>query len=258
MKGGRAVFRFYAELNDFLPPDRRFSDFSADFAFGATVKDAIESLGVPHTEVDVILVNAESVDFSHRLKDGDRISVYPVFESLDISSVTRLRPAPLRDTRFVVDANLGQLARYLRLLGFDAEYSQEFSDSELVKLSISEGRLLLTRDIGVLKHGALTHGYFVRAQDGKSQVVEVLSRFDLWRALAPLSRCAHCNGTLRPVDKEQIAHRLEPSTREHFDRFWACERCNKIYWRGAHIAGIENLVREVEGAAAHRLQTGYL
>jgi uncharacterized protein with PIN domain len=248
LTGGRAEFRFYAELNDFLPPDRRFTTFAGDFAFGATVKDAIESLGVPHTEIDVILVNEESVGFSRRVNDGDRISVYPVFESFDVSSVTRLRPSPLRDTRFVVDANLGQLARYLRLLGFDAVYSQQLSDSQLVETSISEGRLLLTRDIGVLKHGALTHGYFVRARDGRSQVVEVLTRFDLYRALAPLSRCANCNGSLRSVDKEQISNRLEPSTREHFDEFWICEGCNNIYWKGAHIAGIEQFVRDV-GAA---------
>jgi uncharacterized protein with PIN domain len=248
MKGGRADFRFYAELNDFLAPDRRFRTFAADFAFGATVKDAVEALGVPHTEVDVILANDESVDFSYRMNNGDRISVYPMFESFDIASVTRLRPTPLRSTRFVVDANLGQLARYLRLLGFDAEYSQRLTDSELVDISVAERRVLLTRDIGVLKHGALTHGYFVRAQDARTQVVEVLSRFDLFGSLAPLSRCAKCNGMLVSVDKDQIAHRLEPSTRNHYSDFWVCRRCDHVYWRGAHIAGIERFVREVGSA----------
>jgi uncharacterized protein len=248
MNGGSAEFRFYAELNDFLAPDRRFRSFTTDFAFGATVKDAVEALGVPHPEVDVILANDQSVDFSYRMNHGDRISVYPVFESFDISSVTRLRPTPLRHTRFVVDANLGQLARYLRLLGFDVEYSQRLTDSELVDVSVAERRVLLTRDVGVLKHGALTHGYFVRARDGRAQVVEVLSRFDLFGSLAPLSRCARCNGRLNPVEKHEIADRLEPSTRTHYDEFWVCERCDKVYWRGAHIAGIERFVREVGSA----------
>jgi uncharacterized protein with PIN domain len=249
MNGGSAEFRFYAELNDFLAPDRRFRAFTADFAFGATVKDAIEALGVPHPEVDVILANHESVDFSYRMHDGDRIAVYPVFESFDISSVTRLRPTPLRNTRFVIDANLGQLARYLRLLGLDAEYSQQLTDSELVHLSVAERRVLLTRDVGALKHGSLTHGYFVRARDARAQVVEVLSRFDLFGSLAPLSRCAKCNGMLDPVDKQEIAHRLEPSTRTHYDDFWVCERCDNVYWRGAHIVSIERFVQEVGSAA---------
>jgi uncharacterized protein len=248
MKGGCADFRFYAELNDFLAPNRRFRTFTADFAFGATVKDAVEALGVPHAEVDVILANDESVDFSYRMNDGDRISVYPVFESFDISSVTRLRPTPLRHTRFVVDANLGQLARYLRLLGFDAEYSQRLADWELVDISVAERRVLLTRDVGVLKHGALTHGYFVRARDARTQVVEVLARFDLFGSLAPLSRCAKCNGMLESIDKNQIAHRLKPSTRTHYDDFWVCKRCDTVYWRGAHIASIERFVQEVGSA----------
>lgn len=252
MKGGRADFRFYAELNDFLAPDRRFKSFRADFAFGATVKDAVEALGVPHTEIDVILANDESVDFSHRMTDGARISVYPVFESFDVSSVTRLRPTPLRHTRFIVDANLGQLARYLRLLGFDAEYSQRLSDPELVDLSIAEERLLLTRDIGVLKHGGLTHGYFVRSQDARTQVVEVLARFDLFDSVTPLTRCANCNGVLRRVDKQKIAHRLEVSTRAHYDDFWMCERCDNLYWRGAHIERIERFVEEVRAAPGGR------
>jgi uncharacterized protein with PIN domain len=249
MKGGRAEFRFYAELNDFLAPDRRFKLFSADFAFGATVKDAVEALGVPHTEIDVILANDESVAFSHRMTDGDRISVYPVFESFDVASVTRLRPAPLRHTRFVVDANLGRLARYLRLLGFDSEYSQRISDSELVDLSIAEHRLLLTRDIGILKHGGLTHGYFVRSQDARTQVVEVLARFDLFDSVTPLTRCANCNGILSRVDKQKIAYRLEASTRAHYDDYWVCERCDNVYWRGAHIERIERFVQQVRSAA---------
>src|SRR5512144_1987617 len=95
----RAYFRFYAELNDLLAPGRRMVTFAHEFAARASVKDMIESLGVPHTEVDLILANGRSVDFTYLVADDDRISVFPVFESLDITPVLRVRPQPLRQTR---------------------------------------------------------------------------------------------------------------------------------------------------------------
>jgi uncharacterized protein len=245
MEGGLAGFRFYAELNDFLPKERRSTSFTAGFAFGATVKDAVEALGVPHTEIDVILVNGESVEFSHRLRSGDRVAVYPMFESFDIGPVTRLRPAPLRRTAFVVDANLGALARYLRLLGFDATYPKELTDSELVARSVAERRVLLTRDVGALKHRALTHGYFVRAPEPRAQVMEVIERFDLFGSVAPFTRCANCNGLLESVQAATIAHRLAPDTRTRFEEFWRCMECDNVYWRGSHAAAIESLAEEM-------------
>ena len=109
----RVQLRFYEELNDFLAPALRKLEFSHRFERRTSVKDMIESFGVPHTEVDIILVNGKSVDFSCIVQDGDHISVYPVFESLDISPLLRLRPALLRSPAFVLDSNLGRLARYL-------------------------------------------------------------------------------------------------------------------------------------------------
>ena len=120
----RVTIRFYEELNDFLEPSRRKSDIEIVFPERRSVKDLIESFGVPHVEVDLILVNGESVDFSRIVADGDRISVYPVFETLDIGPVTRLRPDPLREPRFVLDVHLRKLARRLRLLGFDVDFSR--------------------------------------------------------------------------------------------------------------------------------------
>ena len=105
-----AFFRFYAELNDFLLPEHKQVSFAFDVNGRRTVKDIIESLGVPHTEVDVLLANSESVDFGYCVKAGDRISVYPVFESMDIGPLLRVRPFPLRVTKFAVDSHLGRLA----------------------------------------------------------------------------------------------------------------------------------------------------
>ncbi|HSD62004.1 MAG TPA: MoaD/ThiS family protein, partial [Burkholderiales bacterium] len=90
----RAEFRFYEELNDFLAPERRKRDFYYDCARAATVKNAIESLGVPHTEVELILVNGESVDFSHPVGEGDRVAVFPRFEAFDVRPLLRVRAAP--------------------------------------------------------------------------------------------------------------------------------------------------------------------
>ena len=106
----RVSIRFYAELNDFLPRRRRQVSFEHVLSEHASVKHVIETLGVPHTEVDLVLVNGESMDFAYRVQDGDRISVYPVFESFDISALGRVRPRPLRETRFVLDVHLGRLA----------------------------------------------------------------------------------------------------------------------------------------------------
>jgi uncharacterized protein len=204
----RACFRFYAELNDFLLPERRAGAFIRSFEENPSIKDAIEALGVPHTEVDLILVNGESVDFSYLVQDGDRVSVYPVFESLDITPLARVRPRPLRETRFVLDVHLGRLASYLRMLGFDTLYRNDYTDDTLAGISSAERRILLTRDRGVLKRSQVTHGYCLRETDPRRQLVEVVRRFDLFRAMAPLQRCLRCNALLEPVSKESIVERL--------------------------------------------------
>ena len=239
-----ACFRFYAELNDFLPPQRRGRQFCHRFERQASVKDMIESFGVPHTEVDLILINGESVDFSARVEDDDRISVYPAFERFDISPLTRLRPKPLREPAFVVDANLGRLARYLRLLGFDTLYRNDYDDATVAQISHQEHRILLTRDRVLLRRSIITHGYFVRADRPREQLAEVVARFDLCRLLHPFSRCTRCNGLLERVEKREIASRLEPKTRRYYDDFLICPDCGQIYWRGSHH---ERAVRLMEG-----------
>ena len=238
----QAEVRFYAELTDFLPPDGKSGSVVHIFDVPGSVKDVIESHGVPHTEVELVLVNGESVDFSHRVTDGDLVSVYPVFEALDVSPLVRLRPQPMRDTRFVLDGHLGKLARYLRLLGFDTRYTNDPTDAELVAVSVNEHRILLTRDVGLLKHGSVTHGCFVRATDSLDQVVEIVRRFHLSRRLAPFTRCMACNGPLTSVEKSAVAERLPPETRRHKEGFRVCQDCGKIYWRGSHQARLERIV----------------
>ncbi len=241
----KVKFRFYAELNDFLPTNNRQVLFDHEFRGRASVKHLIESLGVPHIEVDLILINGLSVDFSYIVEAGDHISVFPVFESIDISPVGRLRPYPLRESKFVLDIHLGQLATYLRLIGFDTLYRNDYQDANLAKISREEKRILLTKDRGLLKRNSVTHGYCIRESDPELQLKEVIRRFDLRSSLAPFSRCLRCNGSIIPVDKATILHRLEENTRRIFDDFTTCDACNQLYWRGSHYEQMEHFLERI-------------
>ena len=233
-KTNTAWFRFYDELNDFLPENRRKILFPYVFEGSPSVKDAIEALGVPHTEIDLILVNGKSVDFGCLIRDGDRISVYPVFESMDITPVIRLRPEPLRNPSFILDVHLGKLARWLRLLGFDAVYRNDFTDEALIKQALAESRIILTQDRGILKHSCVTHGTFVRTRHADGQIREVLRRFDLARLIRPFTRCLPCNGEVLPVEKSSVRVLIPARTFKNFDDFYQCRSCGKTYWRGSH------------------------
>jgi hypothetical protein len=235
-------FRFYEELNDLLPPHRRKRSFTHRVSGTPTVKDVIESLGVPHTEIDVILVDGESVGFDRRLEGGERVAVYPVFERFDVSGLTRLRPAPLREPRFIADVHLGKLARYMRLLGLDTAYERALDDGAIAEKARAERRILLTRGRGLLKRSIVTHGYAVRSHDPEAQLREVVAAFDLRKRIAPFTRCLKCNGAIRRVDKSEIEHELPPHTRESYDRYLRCESCGALYWPGAHYERLRSIV----------------
>lgn len=244
---GYVDVRAYAELNDFLGPQSRGVPVRRPFRAHQTVKDLVEAMGIPHTEVDLILVNGEPEGFAHRPRSGDRIAIYPVFEAFDIGSATRLRPAPLRHPRFVVDVNLGALARLLRLLGFDVWWRNDADDSTLADISLDHRRVLLTRDRALLKRRAVTHGLFVRSDHAEEQAIEVVRRLDLGARLAPLSRCLRCNGMLVPVRKEDVLDQLEPLTRRYYDEFSRCADCRRIYWRGSHYPRLVELAERLRG-----------
>jgi uncharacterized protein with PIN domain len=239
--------RFYAELNDLLPPDRRFASVRHPLGVHQTVKDLIEAAGVPHTEVDVVLVNGESVGFAHRPQHGDRISVYPMFESVDIGPILRLRAKPLRDTRFVVDSNLGGLARVLRMLGFDSLFRNDFADAEIARISVSERRVLLTRDVDLLKRKEITHGYYVRATEPLDQAAEIVRRFDLSDRLEPFTRCLECNDRLETLGPEDVGGLVPAGAPREHEVFSRCPTCRRVYWRGSHhrrmLDGIEEIVQ---------------
>lgn len=242
------VFRFYAELNDFLPRERRQVEFWLPYTPRVTVKHLIESLGVPHTEVDLILVNGEPAGFDYQVENGDRVSVYPVFETFNIASLSRLHPQPLRNPCFVLDAHLGRLAAYLRMLGFDTLYRNDFSDESLATISVNEGRILLTRDRGLLKRKEISRGYCVRSTEPLEQAGEILHRFDLSGNLHPFSRCMRCNGLLRNAPKTEVALFLQLRTSQYFDEFYRCESCGQVYWKGSHYLRMLKIIHELKNA----------
>lgn len=243
-----ATFRFYGELSDFLPAGPISRERRYRFDGKPSVKDAIEAQGVPHTEVELILASDAPVGFDHHLRDGERVAVYPPFRNLDLPPIAILRRPRPDPARFAIDVNLGKLARWLRLLGFDSEYRNDFEDRELVELAVAKNRILLTRDRRLLRHRELEHAYWVRSDRPESQIVEVLRRYRIADQCRPLRRCTSCNGELRPVSKESVLDRLEPLTRVYYNEFLLCEHCDRIYWRGSHHKRLLEKIKRTLGA----------
>jgi uncharacterized protein with PIN domain len=243
-------FRFYGHLNDFLPWQWRHCRFAHALRGPASVKDVIEALGVPHPEVDVIVVNGQAADFAYRMRDGDEVAVYPAFHSVDVTGLRRVGTDPPRPVRFVLDIHLRKLAALLRLGGFDALLLTD--DAEVAEASAAEGRVALTRDVGLLKRSIIQHGCWIRQTNPELQFVEVLQRFDLADRMDPFVRCMECNTLLVPVDVDAVAERLPPGTRECFSQFHRCPGCDRVYWQGSHYERLVRLLERVRERAASR------
>ena len=241
-----AEFRFYGPLNDFLPAVARETTVRRRLDGSPSVKDAIEAIGVPHPEVGLIVANGEPVTFAFRVRNGDRIAVFPPFRSLDLSPVIGVGPS-LRpyEASFVVDGHLGRLAAYLRMCGFDTAYERRAADAELARTSADEDRILLTRDRGLLKRAIVVRGYLVRADRARDQLVEILERFDLSAAIQPFSRCLRCNGTLEPVERSSVRAEVPPRVFAEQAAFRRCAGCGAIYWRGSHHRRMDRLVQTI-------------
>jgi len=238
----RACFRFHGELNDFLAPGRRDVEFEHIAGATDTIKHVIESLGVPHTEIGRVAVNGETRSVSEQLSPGDRIDIFP-----------HAPPVHLKSYRFVVDGHLGRLAAYLRMLGFDTWYERFADDAQLAAISSSEQRVLLTRDVGLLKRREIEEGYCVRSDKPHEQLREISYRFALYPQFAPFQRCMNCNGPLVPVSKAEVDAVLPPHTRETKNEFSRCPACGKVYWRGSHYARMLGWIEDLVSAAPGRL-----
>ena len=254
MPTGTVSFRVYARLNDFVSADRRARRFVHILNGRSSVKDAIEALGVPHPEVDLILVNGTPVGFTYPVQDGDVVAVYPTFQSIDLGDLQRVGAAVPEPIRFVVDVHLRKLASLLRLTGFDAIVLE--NDVQIADAAASDARVVLTRDRQLLKRNAIGHGYWIRNTDPQAQFTELVQQFDLACRARPFTRCLCCNGLLQSVSKEAVAAGLPPRTRDVFDEFHRCCGCYRIYWRGSHYQRLSRLLPRLLGIVDSLHETG--
>jgi len=235
--------KFRGDLSFFLKAKNARAAVERVLAEKSSVKDVIESCGVPHPEVDLILVEGQPVDFHFRLDRSCRVEIFPVSLQPDLFPGNRLQTRHL--TKFLADGHLGKLVRDLRLLGFDVLYDCHADDRQLLELAGKNDRALLTRDRRLLMHAVVRHGYYLRSQKPLEQTVEVIRRFDLGSLFAPFTRCLRCNGPLQAVSKTQILERLEPLTKIYYEQFRRCAQCGQIYWAGSHFARLEKRLNKI-------------
>jgi uncharacterized protein with PIN domain len=257
------TLRFYAELNDFLVPERRQRDWVIEFVAPAPVRHLIERCGVPHTEVELIVRGGESIGLESPVGHGERIAVYPMFEAFDVRPLLQLRPRPLRVPRFLADAHLGTLAKRLRMLGFDTLWYNDLGDAALAELAGREHRILLTRDRQLLMRRSVTHGCYLRATAPRAQLAYLVEQLQLCAEMAPFSRCIVCNGCLAAAAPESIRTAVPPGVWVSHRSYWRCRECARVYWKGSHwaamsrqIAGLCGESGPANGAVLLRCDTG--
>jgi uncharacterized protein len=248
----RVTVRLYGSLGDFVAPSRRGAEFEYDAGEPRSVKDLIESLGVPHCEVQIVLVDEASVGFGHVLRGGERVAALPYFSSFDPGpAAVAGEPLPA-EPRFVLDGHLGRLAAYLRALGVDTAHDRDAGDAAIARLAAREDRVVLTRDVGLLKRSAVRHGWWVRSHDPRLQLREVVARFGLASRAAPFTRCLRCNVLLVEVPPESLPNDVHPRIRERFDSFSRCPICGRTFWRGTHHAHLWRLLAQFATSATIR------
>jgi uncharacterized protein len=235
--------RFHGDLNVFLGSRAGDAVIERRLAEKTSIKDIIESCGVPHPEVDLILVDEQTVGFDYTLANDAKVEVFPVDNCDTNRTEKRLQTIEIR--RFVADGHLGGLTRNLRLLGFDVAYAQNADDRQLLEVTVRENRALLTRDRRLLMHAIVQHGYYPRSQNADEQTIEVIRRFDLLELIAPFTRCLRCNAPLEAAAKADVIDKLEPLTKIYYDQFRRCPDCKQIYWSGSHFPKLQKRIEEI-------------
>jgi uncharacterized protein with PIN domain len=236
MDSGGVTLVVSTPLRFFLPVKRRCAEVQVPADGTSTVGHLLAAVGVPKTEVGDLLLGARHLDLGYRPRPGDRIAVL---------AVSRPQPAPTTPPRFVLDVHLGTLARRMRLLGLDTAYDRQAHDDALLEMSLSERRVLLTRDRGLLHRRALRWGAHIDRQFPEEQLREVLARFA--PPLRPWTRCPRCNGMLVDVAKGQVEAQLPAGTRRSYEIFRRCQACGQVYWQGAHGNRLHDIVEAATG-----------
>jgi len=226
--------RCHGRLNELLPPSRRWRPRALHLKQVISLQQLLIPLRIPHPEVDLALINGESVPLSRNIRDGDQVHLYPAIGDVDDAALIPLRARPLQRSRFILDVHLGRLARRMRLLGLDTWYRNQMDDRPIIRLARLQGRMILTRDRGLLQQPDVTHGYYVRATNPEQQLQEVLARFEPWPWLNPFSRCMRCNGLIERLSPDEILRQVPPRLAREFDVFFHCRQCEQLYWQGSH------------------------
>jgi len=247
VKPFKVRLRFHGDLSVFLGSKAGDAVIERRLAEKTSIKDVIESCGIPHPEVDLILVDEQTVGFDHTLANDTKVEVFPVQNRG--TGRTEIRLQIIGIVKFVADGHLGGLTRNLRLLGFDVAYRQNADDRQLLEVMVRENRALLTRDRRLLMHAIVQHGYWPRSQNADEQTIEVVRRFDLSELIAPFTRCLRCNAMLEVVAKADIIGKLEPLTKIHYHQFRRCPDCKQIYWSGSHFPKLQKRVEEIRSRA---------
>ncbi|MFH0761342.1 MAG: Mut7-C RNAse domain-containing protein [Bacteroidota bacterium] len=238
-----AWFRFYEELNDYLPEGKGKVWLEYVFSGAISIREVFRSMKIPADEIDLIMVNQQSKGLDYMLHDGDRISVYPVFELLDLSDVSQVRVNPLRNPRFICDVHLGRFCKYLRMLGFDTLYSNRYTSDEMITISRQEQRIILSRNYLLTRHKEVTRAYWIGSPDPLEQIKDLIKKLDLSKLADPLTRCLNCNDRIVPIEKQEIIHRLQAGTAKYFKEFFICPACDQIYWKGSHFDNMSDFIR---------------
>lgn len=233
---------FHEDLPFFLKPKKR--EIERQLSERTSVKDVIEACGVPHTEVDLILIAGKAAGFERVLAQDAVVDVHGI-DSDRVTFFPENRLQVLQIRKFVADGHLGKLVRDLRLLGIDVEYDRDAEDRQLIKTATRQSRALLTRDRRLLMHGTLRHGYYLRSQNPLEQTLEVIRRFDLESTLTPFARCLRCNAALQPAAKEAVLDRLEPLTKIYYEEFRRCPDCEQVYWSGSHFEKLQTRIEMI-------------
>ncbi len=237
-----ACFCFFHSLNDFLSKENKNKPVTYKFTGSPAIKDSIEAIGIPHTEVDVILVKGTAVDFHYPLNNTDEVEVYPFTENPKFPGGYSISPPYSYPVAFVTDVHLGKLAKTLRMLGIDTCYQNNYSDQAIASIAKSENRIVLTRDVGLLKQKNIRWGYWLRSQKPEEQTEEVIKKFNLENSIRPFARCLECNGTIEPVSKEAVLESLPPKTIQYFNEYYQCACCKKVYWKGSHYERMQKMI----------------
>ncbi len=235
--------RLFADLNYFVPESLKQKNIRLTVFGKPSVKDVIESIGVPHTEFEMVTLNGEPTEIDGNVNENDQLVVYPHFYQIPITKTGVPHNVELSPFRFVLDVHLGKLAALLRLLGFDSVYNNKLEDNEIIEIACAENRIILSRDLGIFKNSKVKHGYFPRSQDPKIQLKEVVDRYGLNEYVKPFSRCMKCNGELMPIDKALIQNKIQEKTNLYYKEFYSCGNCNKTYWKGSHYDKMMELVQ---------------